>query len=189
MKKKGASHSAFFNLRALIGGFVFLAGVVLALLGFDSFTLRAAGITQSQQKYVATNSIDPLVPPGFDCSKAITGKCDVGGYNDNPGGTALLSVTNSATVTAASVYVYSSGTLTGNGTVSTTNGTTVDGTAAPKGGGTTLTVGGDLQLHSGATTQCNVTPQDPSTTPQVSVSPGTVSLGGRLSVTMTGDFS
>ena len=63
------------------------------------------------------------------------------------------------------------------------------GMAAPKGGGTTLTVGGDLQLHSGATTQCNVTPQDPSTTPQVSVSPGTVSLGGRLSVTMTGDFS
>ena len=158
MKKKSTSQSAFFNLRVLIGLFVALAGVSLALLA----TARPSkpNVAPSQQKYKATTNsqhISPLVPPGFDCSKAITGKCDVGGYNDNPGGTALLSVTNSATVTAASVYVYSSGTLTGNGTVSTTNGTTVDGTAAPKGGGTTLTVGGDLQLHSGATTQCNVT--------------------------------
>jgi hypothetical protein len=69
MKKKGTSHSAFFNLRVLIGGFVFLPDVILALLGLGSFAPRAAGITQAQQSYVATNSIDPLVPPGFDCSK------------------------------------------------------------------------------------------------------------------------
>ncbi len=38
MKKKSASQSAFFNLRVLIGLFVFLAGVFLALLGFGAFS-------------------------------------------------------------------------------------------------------------------------------------------------------
>ena len=55
MKKKSASQSAFFNLRVLIG----LAGVFLAVLGL--------GVAQAQQKYY-TQSTDPLVPDGFDCS-------------------------------------------------------------------------------------------------------------------------
>jgi hypothetical protein len=38
MKKKSTSQSAFFNLRVLIGLFVFLAGVFLALLGFGTFS-------------------------------------------------------------------------------------------------------------------------------------------------------
>ena len=38
MKKKSTSRSAFFNLRVLIGLFVFLAGVFLALLGFGAFS-------------------------------------------------------------------------------------------------------------------------------------------------------
>lgn len=118
----------------------------------------------------------------------ISGEADVGRTTSAAGGTGLLKVTNSGTVTAANVHVWDSGTLTGNGTVSTTNGMTVDGTVAPKGGGTTLTVGGALQLDGGSATQCNVSPQDPSTTPQGSIS-GQVSLGGHLLVTMTGDFS
>jgi hypothetical protein len=121
----------------------------------------------------------------------ISGEADVGGTASAPGGTGLLTVINSGTVTAANVHVWNSGTLTGNGSVSTTNGTTVDGTLAPNGGGTTFTFDGDLVLTSGtthATTQCNITPQDPSTTPQVSVSQQ-VSLGGLLLVTMSGDFS
>jgi T5SS/PEP-CTERM-associated repeat protein len=118
----------------------------------------------------------------------ISGEADVGGTTSAAGGTGLLRVTNSGTVTAANIHVWDSGTLTGNATVSTTNGAIIDGTLAPNGGGTTLTIGGDLQLHSGATTQCNVTPQDPSTTSQVTVS-GQVSLGGHLLVTMSGDFS
>src|SRR5438876_4554830 len=62
MKKKSASQSAFFNLRVLIGLFIVLAGVFLALAGF--------GIAQAQQKsHIITNSKDPLVPNGFDCSK------------------------------------------------------------------------------------------------------------------------
>src|SRR5438552_6628390 len=72
MKKKSASQSAparrslgeggFFNLRVLIGLFIVVAGVFLALAGF--------GIAQAQQKsHIITNSKDPLVPNGFDCSK------------------------------------------------------------------------------------------------------------------------
>ena len=37
MKKKSSPQSAFFNLRVLIGLFVFLAGVFVALLGFGVF--------------------------------------------------------------------------------------------------------------------------------------------------------
>ncbi len=63
MKKKSAPQSAFFNLRLLIGLFVVLAGVFLALLGLGAFS------AQAQQNYTATMSIDPLVPAGFDCSR------------------------------------------------------------------------------------------------------------------------
>src|SRR5438094_4037200 len=73
MKKKSTSQSAparrslgeggFFNLRVLIGLFIVLAGVFLALLGFGTFS------AQAQQSNVTITSTDPLVPPGFDCSR------------------------------------------------------------------------------------------------------------------------
>src|SRR5437667_8511906 len=74
MKKLSTSQSApvrrtlgeagFFNLRVLIGLFVILSGVFLALLGFGAFS------AQAQVKYrFIPNSIDPLVPAGFDCAK------------------------------------------------------------------------------------------------------------------------
>src|SRR5438876_1912340 len=66
MKKNSASHSAFFNLRVLIGLFVVLAGVFLALAGFGTFS----ALEQAQQKNkIITNSTNQLVPNGFDCSK------------------------------------------------------------------------------------------------------------------------
>jgi hypothetical protein len=50
MKKKSASQFAFFNLRVLIGLFVFLDGVFLALLGFGTFSNASAqpNATQAQ---------------------------------------------------------------------------------------------------------------------------------------------
>jgi T5SS/PEP-CTERM-associated repeat protein len=125
---------------------------------------------------------------GANSQWTISGTLYFAGTINGDGGTGLLTVTNGGMVSASTIHVYKSGTLTGNATVSTTSGTTVDGTVAPNGGGGTLNFGGSLQLNSAAATQCKVTPQDPSTTPQVSVS-AQVSLGGRLSVTMTGDFS
>src|SRR5437773_8757166 len=64
MKKTTASQSAFFNLRLVIGLFVVLAGVFLALAGFGAFSAQA-----QQKPRIITNSLDPLVPNGFDCSQ------------------------------------------------------------------------------------------------------------------------
>jgi hypothetical protein len=74
MKKKSTSQSApacrtpgeagFFNPRLLIGLFVILAGVFLALLGFGAFSAQA-----QQNRTIITRSTDPLVPVGFDCSR------------------------------------------------------------------------------------------------------------------------
>jgi hypothetical protein len=74
MKKNSTSESAparrcpgeggFFNLRVLIGLLVFLAGVFLALLGFGVFSAQA-----QQNRTIITQSADPLVPAGFDCSR------------------------------------------------------------------------------------------------------------------------
>ena len=73
MKKKSTSQSAFFNLRVLVGLFVALAGVSLALVGFGA---RPAPATRNAPagpgKYKITTKsgqISPLIPPGFDCSK------------------------------------------------------------------------------------------------------------------------
>src|SRR5215472_9794305 len=76
MKKTSASQSApachsfgqgvFFSLRLLIGLFIVLTGVFLALLGLGTFP--AASIAQAQPNYI-NNSAEPPVPPGFDCSK------------------------------------------------------------------------------------------------------------------------
>ena len=109
----------------------------------------------------------------------------VGGSINGEGGTGLLTVTNGGTFTTSGiVHVYKSGTLTGNGTVSTTSGTTIEGTLKPSGG--RLTVSGNLSFAGTAPVmQCNVVP---SSADNVDIS-GIASLGGRLSVTMTGTFT
>jgi hypothetical protein len=60
----------FFNLRVLIGLFIVVAGVGLALAGLGAFSALTASMAQAQQKNkIITNSKNPLVPNGFDCSK------------------------------------------------------------------------------------------------------------------------
>jgi len=69
LKTKSASQSAFFNPRVLIGLCIVLVGVVLALAQFGVFSAAAQGILQSMTKgKIITQSQDPLVPVGFDCS-------------------------------------------------------------------------------------------------------------------------
>src|SRR5260370_25305458 len=74
MKKKSTAHCAlarrslgeggFSNLRILLASVFCLAGVFIALLGFGAFS------AQAQQNHTRINqSIDPLVPVMFDCSK------------------------------------------------------------------------------------------------------------------------
>ena len=67
MKKKSASRSAFFNLRVLIGLFVVLTGVFLALAGLGTFSVIAASSAKAQQKKPKIINIQGL-PPGFDCA-------------------------------------------------------------------------------------------------------------------------
>jgi len=60
----------FFNLRIVIGLFIVVAGVYLALAGLGAFSVLSASMAQAQQKNnIITNSKNPLVPNGFDCSK------------------------------------------------------------------------------------------------------------------------
>jgi len=68
--RRNLSEGGFFNLRVLIGLFVALAGVSLALLATAN-PFRPA-TAQAQPKYnVTTKSqdISPLIPPGFDCAR------------------------------------------------------------------------------------------------------------------------
>ena len=66
MKKKSASKSAFFNLRVLIGLFIALAGVSLALAGLNVFAANRANNAQPQPGAKIINI--PGIPPGFDCA-------------------------------------------------------------------------------------------------------------------------
>src|SRR5882672_9530032 len=66
MKQKSTSQSAFFNLRVLIGLFIVLAGVFLAVIGLGTFS----GLTASSAKAQQTHKIINVkgLPPGFDCA-------------------------------------------------------------------------------------------------------------------------
>jgi hypothetical protein len=109
----------------------------------------------------------------------------VGGDAGGSGGTGLLTITNSATVTAASAYVWNSGTLTGNGTVTTTSGTTVEGTLEPSSG--RLSIAGNLTFNGNAALMLsNVVP---ASADNVYVSGGRALLTGKLKVRMTGTFT
>src|SRR5213596_3096823 len=66
MKKKSASRSAFFNIRVLIGLFVVLTGVFLALIGLGTFSGLTASSAKAQQTHKIINV--PGLPPGFDCA-------------------------------------------------------------------------------------------------------------------------
>jgi hypothetical protein len=70
MKKKRSARSSFFKLRVLISLFIVLAGVCFALAGLGAFSALTPSIAQAQQtSKIVSNSRDPLVPNGFDCSK------------------------------------------------------------------------------------------------------------------------
>ena len=66
MKNKSTSESAFLNVRVLIGLFIVLAGVFLALIGLGTFSGLTASSAQAQPKHKIIN-IQGL-PPGFDCA-------------------------------------------------------------------------------------------------------------------------
>src|SRR5215472_16669913 len=66
MKQKSTSQSAFFNMRVLIGLFVVLTGVFLAVIGFGTFSGLTASSAKAQQTHKIINVAG--LPPGFDCA-------------------------------------------------------------------------------------------------------------------------
>src|SRR5947208_836262 len=66
MKQKSTSQSAFFNLRVLIGLFVVLTGVFLAVIGLGTFSGLTASSAKAQQAHKIINVAG--LPPGFDCA-------------------------------------------------------------------------------------------------------------------------
>ena len=64
MKKKSTAQSAFFSWRVLIGTSLVLAGVLLG-----RWALARSPPQAQPRNSATTNSIDPLVPVGFDCSQ------------------------------------------------------------------------------------------------------------------------
>jgi T5SS/PEP-CTERM-associated repeat protein len=115
---------------------------------------------------------------------------DVGGSTGTTPGVGTLTVSDSATVSAASVTANTSGTLTGNGTVIVNSGsgtvTINSGTLAPHPG--TLTITGNLLFSNiNSNMSCNVSS---TSVDKVQVSGG-ATLNGKLSVTVNsaGDFT
>jgi T5SS/PEP-CTERM-associated repeat protein len=150
-------------------------------------TTIAGGFIAGEPDSSGTATVDGTNPDGRKSTWTVIGAgVGVGGTGGSVGGTALLTVTNQAQVSADNVHVWKSGTLTGNGTVTTTNGpTTVDGTLAPSG---TFTINGNLTFGSiAANMRCNVS----STSVDNSQVSGRALLNGKLSVTVsvTGDFT
>ena len=68
--RSSRGEDGFLNLRVLIGLFIVSAGVWLTLAGLGAFSALSASMAQAQQQNkIITNSKDPLLPNGFDCSK------------------------------------------------------------------------------------------------------------------------
>src|SRR6266496_5605813 len=64
MKKKSTSRSAFLNLRVLLGLFVMLAGVFLALVSFGPATTGfAQGTTREEMTLALAKALDISQPP------------------------------------------------------------------------------------------------------------------------------
>src|SRR5213076_373829 len=63
---RNLGNGGFPNLRVLIGLFVVLAGVFLALIGLGRFSWLTASSAQAQQKHKIINITG--LPPGFDCA-------------------------------------------------------------------------------------------------------------------------
>jgi T5SS/PEP-CTERM-associated repeat protein len=146
--------------------------------------LTIAALVQGSVSSVGTVSVDGA-RSAFTASSGVY----VGGDPGGAGGIGLLTVTNGGTASATSVYVFPSGTLTGNATVNITAnyGVTVDGTIHPS---ETLSITGNatgnLTLHSSAAMLCNVVP---ASADKVDVVSAGALLNGRLTVTMTGTFT
>jgi T5SS/PEP-CTERM-associated repeat protein len=117
---------------------------------------------------------------GADSSFTTGGALSIGGNAGGGGGTGLLHLDGGATVTAATLNIWSPGTLTGTGSITNSTTTTIQGTLAPE---QTISIAGNVTFGPTANTLVTVTPTGAGDV----VVQGTATLSGHLGVTLSGD--
>jgi len=103
----------------------------------------------------------------------------IGGNAGGGGGTGLLHLDGGATVSAATLNIWSPGTLTGTGSITNSTTTTIQGALVPE---QTISIAGNVTFGTTASTSVTVTPTGSS---NVAIQ-GTVTLSGQLAVTLSG---
>jgi T5SS/PEP-CTERM-associated repeat protein len=119
-----------------------------------------------------------IVVSGADSNFTTGGALSIGGNVSGAGGTGLLQIDNSGTVSAASVNVWSPGTLTGSGSIVNSTTTAIQGSLAPD---QTISISGNVTFGGTANTLVTVTPEGSG---NVAVQ-GTAALNGQLGVTFS----
>jgi T5SS/PEP-CTERM-associated repeat protein len=116
---------------------------------------------------------------GTGSTWANSGDLYVGGSNSGAAGIGVVHVADGGSVSAASVTVWQSGTLSGSGSLQVTNGTTIEGILVPE---QTLSIVGDVTFGGTAGTLSTVTPGEADNV----VVEGMANLNGDFDVTLTG---
>ena len=160
-----------------ISGDLSVGGV---LGGVGTVTISNGGQVTSINGLIAEglSSTGTVQVDGVGSTWTNSGNVYAGGDTAGAVGTGELNLTNSGTVAASAVTIWSTGTIMGNGFVETTE-VTNHGTLAPD---QTIFIFGDLTFDSTAIMLSTVTPD---TADSITVQ-GTAGLNGDLNVTLTG---
>jgi T5SS/PEP-CTERM-associated repeat protein len=147
--------------------------------GIGMVTINQGGVITGSNGFIAdgSSSSGTVTIAGANTAWNNSGNVFVGGDASGAVGTGELHLLNAATVSGASVTVWSSGFLTGNGFV--VGGVTNHGRLAPN---TIISITGDLTFDSAAILSETVTPDIADNV----MLQGTAALDGNLNVTLTG---
>src|SRR5581483_4191059 len=130
-------------------------------IGFDGQgTLTITGGGHMTNGTFTNVGFDPgasgtLAVSGADSLFSTGSALSIGGNVSGAGGTGLLHLDKGGTVSAASVNVWSPGTLTGTGAITNSATTTIQGTLAPE---QTISISGNVTFGATASTMITVTP-------------------------------
>lgn len=185
-----ASGSGVFQPRFSGSGFTLSRPIVIANGGFGTTALNSYNATGTDQTFsgVISGSGSYI----RNASSAVTGGRTIftqannysGGTTVNRGTLLVNNATGSGTGSGA-VAVNPDGILGGTGTIS--GGVTVSGILAPGASIGTLTFGSSLALSGTTSMEINKAPGPVLTADKIVMSSGTVTLGGNLTVTATGN--
>jgi T5SS/PEP-CTERM-associated repeat protein len=148
--------------------------------GVGTVTISQGGLVASAHGLIAdgSSSTGSVQIDGADSTWINSGNVYVGGDASGEVGVGELNLTDGGTATAASVIVWGSGTVTGNGFIEATE-VTNHGTLAPD---QTISISGNLTFESTAIMSSTITPDSADSV----MIEGTAGLNGQLDITLTG---